>query len=172
VNVETFIARNVGMQRIELEHFRQCSVLFHLYLDNNRITRLENDVFRRCRNTLQEISLEGNQIDFIGDNVFQATRFLRYVNFQNNRLTSMDPNWFFSMGDLETVLLEFNQLTAIKPNTFLHTPPLNYIGLENNRITHIPAGMFRNQWLRKVALDNNNISFPRIWISKQNSLYS
>jgi Leucine-rich repeat (LRR) protein len=157
VNLETFTARNVGMQRIELDRAR-CSVLFHLYLDNNRITRLENDVFRNCRASLQEISLEANQIDFIGANVFRIMMWLRYVNLQNNRLTTIDPNLFFSMNNLETVLLGFNQLTTLSPTTFRHTPPLNYIGLENNRITHIPAGMFTNQWLRKVALNNNMIS--------------
>jgi Leucine-rich repeat (LRR) protein len=158
VNLETFIARNVGMQRIEMEPLRQCSLLFHLYLDNNLITRLENGIFRNCWNSIQEISLEGNQIDFIGDNVFRSMMWLSSINLQNNRLTTMDPNWFVSMRSLEIVLLGSNQFTAMNPNTFRHTTPLIYVGLENNRITHIPAGMFTNRWLRKLALNNNMIS--------------
>ena len=86
---------------------------------------------------LETLSLYGNQIDNISDNIFKKLINLTDVNLGDNNLSVISVNLFRNNKKLEVIDLRYNLLKQVKSKLFIHLSNLRYLNLLDNQITYL-----------------------------------
>lgn len=109
-------------------------IIQHLYLDLNKLTKIESGAF--------------------GD----ATWKLISLSLTRNLLTSFPFKDFEQMIKLKQFGLGYNKLTAIPADAFEHSKSLEHLDLSNNAISRIEPHTFANlHEAKRIDLSNNKI---------------
>lgn len=82
-NLKTVTGNNCGLRSIGKADLKGLTKLKQLSLNGNRIISLPNDLFEPTPN-IEIVSFYGNRIRFIGDKIFNQLKFLEYANFKMN----------------------------------------------------------------------------------------
>lgn len=82
-NLKAMTINSCGLKGIEKSDLLGLTSLTQLTLNGNEITELPNDLFHATPQ-LEAVSFYGNQIEFIGANIFDFLPHLTYANFKLN----------------------------------------------------------------------------------------
>ncbi|XP_068730350.1 uncharacterized protein [Montipora capricornis] len=128
-----------------------------LYLDNNKIPQLSDDVFSRLTR-LSTLHLVNNAIRELPANIFSNLRHLSTLHLRDDSITKLPANVFSKLTRLSTLFLDYNEITQLPDDVFSNLTCLSALGLSNNKLTQFPniSGLTS---LRYVFLDHNSISY-------------
>ncbi|KAL3888341.1 hypothetical protein ACJMK2_000711 [Sinanodonta woodiana] len=131
--------------------FSHLRSLTHLYLGFNKLTRINNSMFRNMTG-LSQLGLESNRISTIDSDTFQAIHSLQTINLSNNTLTNIQSELFKGLSKL--LRIEFNgNLLQILEQTTVIEPSVRLISLSSNKFTEIPTGFL--QHLQNIQTEVN-----------------
>ena len=117
--------------------------LKYLYLRDNKISDVPIDAFRSFCETLNAVSLSGNQLEMIPRDSLENCSNINHMNLGHNMIEDIQIEDFETWGDnLETLILRNNKITSIPENAFMHTPILKQLSLSFNRIIDIHPDSF------------------------------
>ncbi|XP_047469149.1 chaoptin-like [Penaeus chinensis] len=164
-----------------LSHLKR---LRYLYLPDNQIADIKDDVFRSFCESMEALSLSGNQLKAIPRAALENCSTIAHLNLGHNQITEIHEDDFDTWGDsLDTLILRNNRIYSIPPHAFRYTPELRELSLSFNRIVDVSAesfidvlntlevleislGFYRDDFpeevlkpltaLQWIALDNNN----------------
>lgn len=150
----------------------------YLYLDNNKIEVLQNDVFQGLTSLLT-LSLAGNSINTIEPSAFRGLTTLqtldlshnsiydlqkgtlteltglKQLNLANNKITK--PTFTDLAQSVDSLYLDYNEIDILEEGNFIQTPT-STLSLTGNRISSIMRGAFNLPTLRDLYLNNNTLT--------------
>lgn len=117
--------------------------LHQLYLDNNRITHLDDGIFDNLKN-LNKLVLDGNKGLRLTPKTFgRGLKRLRTLSMDNCGFDTLDSEVFTNLGGLTRLSLSRNRFTAV-PLALRYVPRLNILALSENLMPKLPKGSFKN----------------------------
>ena len=140
--------------------------LTKLYLQSNRLTKIENTTFQGLEQ-LHTLYLYSNSISYIQSEAFKDLKKLVILDLSQNILSQID--FTFAMMDipgtveghylLEVLWLGGNHIRTIQDNAFKGLGNLQQLQLDGNVITSLQPGTFRGLTrLSHIKLQQNLIS--------------
>lgn len=152
--------------------------LNYLYLDNNKIEVLQNDVFQGLASLLT-LTLAGNSIKMIEPNAFRGLTTLLTLDLRHNSIRDLKKGTLAELTSLkqlnlannkitkatfadlaqsvESLYLDYNELDILEEGNFIQTPT-SILSLTGNRISSIMRGAFNLPTLRDLYLNNNTLT--------------
>ena len=110
VNLESLTLTGTKINSIPVNLCQEQKMLRTLDLSYNNIKDLPS--FTGCR-SLEEISLQHNQIHEITDDTFQGLSSLRILDLSRNRICKIHKEAFTTIGAIVNLDLSFNELTSV-----------------------------------------------------------
>ena len=127
-----------------------------LYLNDNRITKIEKNAFAGL-NSLQLLNLSANNIDKIEKNAFEGLNSLLVLNLYANNIDKIENNAFEGLNSLQGLTLSANDIDKIEKNAFEGLNSLLVLNLSNNKIINIEKKAFEGlTGLCVLNLSHNN----------------
>ncbi|XP_063909623.1 protein toll-like [Zophobas morio] len=166
------------------DYFQNLESLQHLNLNENRLTNLDEDVFKNMPNLLnlelednnivlkkkmfryvpqlEFLYLSGNGLENLPDGVFKPLKMLERLHLWNNKLKSLDRSTFRGLVSLQSLELSINQIESIAEDAFKDLKNLIQVNLSSNKLKMIPSSLFRyNRKLESLRMKNNfNLQLP------------
>ena len=128
-----------------------------LYLNDNRITKIEKNAFAGL-NSLQLLNLSANNIDKIEKNAFEGLNSLQRLNLSGNDIDKIEKNAFTGLTGLQEMDLSFNDIDKIEKNAFTGLNSLQRLNLYANNIDKIENNAFEGlNSLQGLTLSANDI---------------
>ena len=112
--------------------FAGLSALMELYLDNNGLTTLPDDVFAGLTE-LESLYLNNNGLTTLPDDVFEPLTALTDLYLNNNDLTSLPGGVFDRLTRLGFLTLYYNALETLPDGVFEPLTELDGLYLSDNR---------------------------------------
>lgn len=171
---------NVAVVILGFIHFvmARCNDRITLAIDfsNQRITHVDQELFKDCNIGAISIDLSGNKITQLnasafayydsnsGKYIYQFYK-LQKINLNNNQISSIDKKTFSYTRLLETLSLNNNEITSLESGIFYHQSYLEELDLSNNKISTIGTSVFTTRLsnLRIVDLSNNKLTAMEAW---------
>ena len=154
--VKEFIAKNVSLEDIYIDTFKNAQTLRYLILSQNKIQRLIDMSFSNV-SSLQSLKLQNNQINSLGSRAFYGLKELRTLILSFNKIANLPLYIFRDLKSLEDLQVDNNLITVISCYQFERNLDLTSLHLENNEIATIDNGTFENLTkLERVFLNGNN----------------
>ncbi|XP_018579218.1 insulin-like growth factor-binding protein complex acid labile subunit [Anoplophora glabripennis] len=131
------------------DSFTSLSDLGELVLENCRIHKIESYVLDSPYHSsgkdtkIKKISLKGNKIEEIYENVFTRPSFTK-IDLSFNRITVIHERAFDHLPYLEFIDLGHNNIGKWNTNWFRYTPSLRMVSMENNSLEFLPDYAFKN----------------------------
>ncbi|CAB3405041.1 unnamed protein product [Caenorhabditis bovis] len=165
------------------EALRDLRNLTHINLNGNKLSRIDGQMLRGCRETLVELLLANNHMEHIPSGVLGGMKALEHLDVSKNRIKSLkksnieleevtsvrklnlagnrianlsDVHLFEHMPHLTYVDISFNRIRFFSPSVFEKLKSLESLFLQNNQLKHFPS-LFRLEKLRHLMLDNNHL---------------
>ncbi|XP_039580959.1 leucine-rich repeat-containing G-protein coupled receptor 4 [Passer montanus] len=110
INLESLTLTGTKINSIPVNLCQEQKVLRTLDLSYNNIKDLPS--FKGCH-TLEEISLQHNQIHEIAEDTFQGLSSLRVLDLSRNRIHRIHKGAFITVGALLNLDLSFNELSSV-----------------------------------------------------------
>ncbi|XP_042906236.1 chondroadherin-like protein [Parasteatoda tepidariorum] len=127
---------------------------------HNDIAELGNRWFEDGPASMQQLSLESNNIEKVGDKALSTLVNLEQLFVNNNHIKvvarSMLPNPARNLWVLEA---KTNEIEELPSDTFEGYPSLKIVNLSQNKLTSITESVWGKVWsqLRSVYLEGNDI---------------
>ena len=138
--------------------FAGLTSLTNLYLFNNALTTLPDDVFDDLT-ALEILTLGRNDLPTLPAGVFDRLIALTELGLDNNALRSLPGGVFDELGALEILVLASNGLTTLPGGVFDRLGALEVLTLDGNGLTGLPAGVFnRLGALEVLTLRRNGLA--------------
>ncbi len=91
---------------------------------------------------LEELHLEGNQLESLPANIFLSLTSLRELWLYVNQLAELPDGVFSSLTSLELLQLGGNRFRSVPKEVFSDLPRLKSLGLSSNPLAELPEGYF------------------------------
>ena len=138
--------------------FAGLTSLTNLYLFNNALTTLPDDVFDDLT-ALEILTLGRNDLPTLPAGVFDRLIALTELGLDNNALRSLPGGVFDELGALEILVLASNGLTTLPGDVFDALGALTELNLHHNDLAGLTAGVFdRLRALDILTLDENGLT--------------
>ena len=138
--------------------FAGLTSLTNLYLFNNALTTLPDDVFDDLT-ALEILTLGRNDLPTLPAGVFDRLIALTELGLDNNALSSLPGGVFDELGALDILVLAHNGLTTLPGDVFDALGALTELNLQDNALTGLTAGVFdRLEALEVLTLDENGLT--------------
>ena len=122
--------------------FNNCSALFTLHLNGNKLNALSNKTFQLPKLVILDIGY--NQFEWLPDGIFDSLSSLSQLYINNNHLTYLQYNLFKSVTSLTLLSLSDNFLSKLSTGIFDTIPALRFLFLGENKLREINYGEFSN----------------------------
>ena len=117
-SLQKLYMNSMDLRNISRSFLRPLRQLSHLYITDNSIYELEQELFV-FNMYLEVINLSGNNIESLPPSLGRLV-YLRVFNLSHNYINDINNDAFNSMESLQTLDLSFNSIQAL-PNTFSNT---------------------------------------------------
>lgn len=125
-----------GFSVLNKESFEHANHLQFLYLQQNRIERLDEDIFKEA-DYLNEINLAENRIRFVSNSAFTGLNRLESLSLSNNDIAFFELETFWPLPNLMNLDISGNKIEFIDARMFTKSKNLNGINLANNNVISI-----------------------------------
>jgi len=88
--IETLIAKQTGIDRVDEKTLENCGTLKHIDLSENKISALADEAFETCAN-LTSVKLSNNLLSSLPAKVFHQNLNLESIILDSNKIASIDP---------------------------------------------------------------------------------
>lgn len=132
--LEVFKSVNGNIEFINRSTFKRMINLCGLYLWNQKISSLPDDVFWDLTE-LKDLDLSYNQIETLPTYIFLNNLHLQHVNFDNNKLIFLLKDVFANNLKMESVWFRNNKLKKIEID-FTRLPNIKVIEVSGNNCYH------------------------------------
>lgn len=154
---------------IDSNYFIRFSTLYSLNLSNNKLTKLDKDIFKPLEN-LEKLWLQDNYLSYLKANTFEKLANLKELNLNGNELSEIDPDAFSSLNQLENLDLGRNEIKYIDTKWFESLSNLQELSLNHNKLTSVHEDTFRGlsrlEILRlygnKLGIYENTFNLPNL----------
>lgn len=154
-NIVNFIAEFNGIQYIPSGSFLHAWKLEVLSLKGNAIKVIRENLFKDCK-SLAVINLHYNEIELIEGLPFAELHNLKILILSKNKLLTLETGLLNGLANLESINLSFNRFETINPLFFATNKNLETIYLADNRIKAIEKTTFsRLTSINQLYLSNN-----------------
>lgn len=127
-----------------------------LNLSNNRIKKIENNLFRHS--TISDLNLSNNKIKKIDRDSFSSLILLENLDLSYNEIEEIENNFFNYPFSIENLNLSNNKIKKIEKNTFNGLPLLFTLDLSDNKIKEIEEGSFNKLFkITEINLSGNGL---------------
>nr|CAD7255831.1 unnamed protein product [Timema shepardi] len=150
------------------------SNLREMYLNNNNITSLCDDMLQPSKRFLAIIDLSFNKLDSVPPKLFQNLTSLISLNISHNNLTSLSLGLFDNFKYFLNLDLSYNKIKSLPLGLFKKLFSLLTLNLSSNLLYHLPLGLFSDMTkLNSIDLSANPILyFPATIFNNLTSLIS
>lgn len=113
----------------------------------------------RGLNNLSQLSLNGNDLETLEENIFDDLTSLSFLYLDSNKISSLAPKLFSKNSNLDFLHMNHNLLTKLHADSFHNNEKLALLHISDNKIQFLEPGVFDSLTLmRQVWLRNNQIS--------------
>lgn len=123
------------------QEFEPFPALQHLYLVQNRISRISPGAFNNLQHLLT-LDVSINELELLPKERLQGLKSLRSLNVSHNSLRGLEE-FNNELIYLQVLDVSFNQLDEIEKGTFRHLIGLTELYLMGNRMTAIASEAFK-----------------------------
>lgn len=157
---DIYIYDSVDKRRKDLKTFPlgHLKKLKSLAFQANDIVRLGNDWFNGGPETIQDLNLEANDIEELGDKAFASLVNVEQIWLGDNRVRSVSRSMFPSPANKLWLLeISFNGIEDLPTDMFEGFPALKTVNLSGNKLKTISETIWGNVWqqLNEVYLERN-----------------
>ncbi|KAK8782028.1 hypothetical protein V5799_016631 [Amblyomma americanum] len=135
--------------------FNGLTKLRSLSIRNNLLTCIPDDTFRDNRG-LQKVTLNENDIQWIGRDAFQGLDKLKIITLRNNRLLTLN-NSMRNLPKLQYIDASFNAIQGLETGEFARNINLAAILLAGNNISSVKGAFVAATYLRMLKIDGNRL---------------
>ena len=147
-----------GIPSLRSADFEGLSSLQELYLHNNQLSSLPEDVFKNL-SSLQTLYLKGNDLSNLPEGVFRGLSNLTRIDLSSNDLSSLPEGVFRELSNLTDIDLSHNHLSSLPKDVFNRLSNLTRILLHDNNLSSLPKDVFRGlPNVTSILLSHNNLS--------------
>lgn len=135
------------------EHF-----LFELFQENdkNHVIGYKNEMHRDFMKKLKQIQWNHNKIQSLDPMNFSIFSDLKSIDLAFNKLNNLVPGVFDAVSSkLRVLILSHNNISHIEPMVFDKLNTLEYLSLAYNKLETLPT--FRQATLKELHLNNNQL---------------
>ncbi|XP_031334252.1 toll-like receptor 6 [Photinus pyralis] len=100
---------------------------------------------------------EGGEVDADYKINIHTSEELKYIIFQNSKLTTVPVHIFASLQGVQEMYLNSSEVETIQPGAFTGLSNLNQIYLQDNNITKLSAGIFNSLSKLEILNAANNV---------------
>lgn len=154
----TRVRIQTGLKTIQKGDFKNANALQALYLYDNELTIIPNNVFSAATE-LFCLNIAKNRLKTIEDYAFSGLNKLVYLGLANNSLSVLTQNTFAGAVGLITINLNDNRIKAIENGAFDHLQKLRNLHLSGNLIQTIPENVFAGAHsLATIQMSRNSLT--------------
>lgn len=121
--------------------FKNCKELKHLFLTNNKLFKLETNVFQQLK-CVENLNLSNNQLQGLHESTFQNCHLICHLDLSNNNLKCLSENIFNSCKNLKSLNLANNQIECLERNVFQELEMLKDFNIASNGLKSLEAKAF------------------------------
>ncbi|XP_020782130.1 leucine-rich repeats and immunoglobulin-like domains protein 3 [Boleophthalmus pectinirostris] len=139
--------------------------LKNLYLNNNRISSLENGCFTNLSSSLQVLRLNRNRLSSIPAKIFQLAN-LQHLDLSRNRVRRVEGLTFHGLHALRSLKMQRNGLSRLMDGAFWGLSNMEILQMDYNNLTEVSKGwLYGLLTLHQLHLSHNAISRirPEAW---------
>ncbi|CAH2083534.1 unnamed protein product [Euphydryas editha] len=142
--------------KLENHTFSNLPSLYNLILDRSFIEHIPAELFVNTTN-LKTLSLEGNKIKYLPNNVFKSVK-LNYLYLDHNNISYLYSDVFLEQSSMTELKLGNNNLKSLPVGLFSHMNHLKVLDLGYNSIGYLNKSIFNGLVsLTKLSLAGNRI---------------
>ncbi|XP_069803371.1 toll-like receptor 13 [Dendropsophus ebraccatus] len=139
-----------GLTAVPKGFFKGLDSLQALYLGQNRLTQLEDDVFDNLQNlTYLSLSEDCNGVQNLSPGIFKNLVNLKILNLENMCIQSLGPKIFSNLTNLKRLQLTKNGLKHIDPTIFDNLTNLQYLDLWKCPLTCTCVNQDLKGWMNR-----------------------
>ena len=179
VKLERLVLSNNSIATLADFQIANLPELKSLHMDCNKISAIsDNDLLVLQKSPkLVSLTLDGNNISWIGCGAFEPVGNLVVLSLQRNKIASLscsstrDPSAFSVYLDrsvleplksLRTLLLSYNNIVVINDDDLTGLESIRNLALDHNLINKVAKNSFDGLKLKKLFLNNNHLYYlPR-----------
>ena len=155
--LETLDLSSIDITYIYPRNFNEnLKTLKYLYLNNNKIENLDNNLFEKLVN-LKKLHLNNNQIENLNPNLFKNLKNLEVLHLNYNKIKNLNENFFEKLVNLKELHLNNNLIENLNEKIFENLYNLKELRLNNNQIKNLNPNLFKNLKNLEVLDLNNNL---------------
>jgi len=157
-NLRILILSKCSIENLPEGLFDNLSNLTEIDLSNNKLKRLPDLIFDVLKlSNLNKLELKNNLFESLSNNLFGKNSKVKILNFQGNKLTSLEEDTLFKeLPLLSNLNLSGNLISQINQNIFHHSSNLKYLYLNHNKIKNLSSNLFsRLKNLLELHLEGN-----------------
>lgn len=168
------------IKTLEANVFSNFKKLNTIQLQDNKITTINNDIFKGLESTTMKLRLTNNSITTIHPNAFSRlyadtdlflninnisslhpetfvdVRWMIHLDLDDNHLNTLPETLFQNQEKLLYLSLRKNSISSLSENTFIGLDSLENIDLSHNKLTSLPSQLFfKNNKLQIINLESN-----------------
>lgn len=138
------------INRVEKSVFSKFPALLHIHLDYNLITGVDPRTFEE-NHKLWKLTLNGNSLTLPKDTGILDVPSLGWIELENCNISYLHVNSFKNMSKLVFIRLSNNHIQHLDIQLFSHLKQLRYLHLEGNMVKEIHPDVFKSnhelEWL-------------------------
>jgi Leucine-rich repeat (LRR) protein len=155
VNLNTFVAKSMGLRSVKRNNFENMKNLTVLNLGENKITKIEWNSFSELT-YLEVLFLHGNKIQILSPFALNKLLALKSFNAEYNLIAKIDEN-FDHNSQIEGIYLRGNKISKVKQD-FTKLKHLKVVDLSRNEEVCEKRKIYNQNELNKFHQSCNTLS--------------
>ena len=156
--IEALYPQKKKITALKVGDFDGLSSLTELSLRGNQLSNLPEDVFSGL-SSLTRLGLDDNQLSSLPEDVFSGLSALTLLNLYDNQLSSLPAGVFSGLSSLSSLGLANNQLSSLPEDVFSGLSSLYWLDLRHNQLSSLPEDVFSGlSSLSSLWLFDNQLS--------------
>ena len=132
-----------SVEKIVEGNFNGAQYLKYVYINNNDISELGNNIFRGA-SKLFRIEMKSNSISSVSSKTFAGLTTLEHINLDHNNLKTLPKDIFTDLINLKYVSLFGNILESVDGNLFKNNLKITNIWFSNNHLSVIGPNLLKS----------------------------
>lgn len=133
-------------------------IIKHLYLDLNKIQRVESDAFGDATSRLITLSLARNFLTLFPFGDLERMKKLKKFGLAYNKINTLPQNAFTHCTELEHLDLSHNSIADVEPYTFANLHSIEIIDLSGNRLQKLRTQSMLVQSKSRISVSKINLT--------------
>lgn len=135
-NLEIVSFTNISIKHLFVDDFDGASKLKRLSMDENQVQFLGDNIFEGAEQ-LESLTMNSNQIERVSPNAFKGLKMLKNLSLVGNLIKELHVDTFKELVNLENLILASNQLQSLDGSILEFNTNLFKLSLDENKLEEI-----------------------------------